>query len=204
MKFSELSETAKQAARDHCAAKNSHVPDEWWDCVYEDAINVSKLMGIEISERHHSSKPNIYWSGFSSQGDGASFEGRYTAPAAGAVEKVTEHCGGQDADLIRIATELTALNVGRRLRGANEPLRAIITASGRYSHSGTMDLSFSEFLDDDDCPTVAEEDTLLRLMRAFADWVYKQLEAEYDYHMSDEVIDDHLACEDFDEFGSVI
>lgn len=202
MKFSELSETAKQAARDRCSARGGHLPDQWWDSIYEDAVNVSKLMGIEISERHHSSKPNIYWSGFSSQGDGASFEGRYTAPAAGAVEKVTEHCGGRDADLIRIATELTALNVGRRLRGAEEDLAAQITVSGRYSHSGTMNLSFIEFYDD--YLTVAEEDTLLRLMRAFADWIYKQLEAEYEYHMSDEVIDDHLACEDFDEFGTVI
>jgi len=180
------------------------MPDEWWDCVYENAVNVSKLMGIEISERHHSSKPNIYWSGFSSQGDGASFEGRYTAPAAGAVEKVTEHCGGQDAELIRIATELTALNVGRRLRGANEPLEVIITARGHYNHSGTMNLSCNEFYYDDSYLTVAEEDTLLRLMRAFADWIYKQLEAEYEYHMSDEVIDDHLAHEDFDEFGAVL
>lgn len=203
MKFSELSETAKQAARDRCAAKDSHVPHEWWGCVYEDAVNVSKLIGIEISERHHSSKPSIYWSGFSSQGDGASFEGLYTAPAAGAVEKVTEHCGGQDADLIRIATELTALNIDRRCRGANEPLGAIITARGHYNHSGTMGLIFGEF-SDDDYPTVAEEDTLLRLMRAFADWIYKQLEAEYEYHMSDEVIDEHLADEDFDEFGAVL
>lgn len=204
MKFSELSETAKQAVRDHCAAKDSYMPDEWWDCVYEDAVTVGKLLGIYISERHNSSRPNIYWSGFSSQGDGASFKGRYTAPAAGAVEKVTEHCGGRDADLIRIATELTALNVGRRLRGAEEDLAAQITVSGRYSHSGTMSLLLSDFDFDDDYITESEEDTLLRLLRAFADWIYKQLEAEYDYHMSDEVIDEYLACEDFDEFGSVI
>ena len=202
MKFSELSETAKQAARDRSAAKNSHIPDQWWDHIYEDAVAIGKLLGINIGERYHSSKPNIYWSGFSSQGDGASFEGQYITPAAGVVEKVTEHCGGQDAELIRIATELTALNVGRRLRSVDEPLRATVVARGNYSHSGTMSLLLSDF--DDDYITETEEDTLLRLLRAFADWIYKQLEAEYDYHMSDEVIDEYLACEDFDEFGSVI
>jgi hypothetical protein len=36
------------------------------------------------------------------------------------------------------------------------------------------------------------EDKILDLMRDFADWIYKGLEAEYDYRLSDENIDERI------------
>jgi hypothetical protein len=42
--FDELSERAKDTARD--AIRYDDVHDDWWDAVYEDAVN----MGIEINE----------------------------------------------------------------------------------------------------------------------------------------------------------
>ena len=48
------------------------------------------------------------------------------------------------------------------------------------------------------------EDQFAQLMRDFADWVYKTLEAEHDYLISDEVVDEHLAEEKFDVNGLMI
>ena len=53
-------------------------------------------------------------------------------------------------------------------------------------------------------PTADEEQTLLTLMRRFADWIYKSLENEHDYLTSDEVVTESLADLLFDEDGTVI
>jgi len=81
-KFDELSETAKQAARDEFR-KNGFGFD-WWDSTYEDAEQVAEVLGIDIKQRAiptHGGRtidePAIYFSGFCSQGDGACFEGSY-------------------------------------------------------------------------------------------------------------------------------
>lgn len=46
-KFSELSEQAKDAARD--ANRDWNVHYDWWDYVYEDAVRMAAILGIEIS-----------------------------------------------------------------------------------------------------------------------------------------------------------
>jgi hypothetical protein len=48
------------------------------------------------------------------------------------------------------------------------------------------------------------EDDVTQLMRDFADWIYKNLEAEHDYLTSDECIDQYLAEEKFDADGDMI
>lgn len=200
--FDELSDSAKQTALDAERYSEGYLHHEWWDGVYEDAVNMAAILGIEISTtRHtpHKGKPyystDISFSGFSSQGDGASFEGSYK-PKPDAVEKIT-NAAPQDKELLRIATALSVLNITQRLLGG-EPLECRIMATGRYSHSGTMHITY-----DGDWPGTAEED-LLQLMRDFADWIYKRLDEEHDYLMSDDVVAEQLADSTFDEFGSVI
>jgi hypothetical protein len=36
------------------------------------------------------------------------------------------------------------------------------------------------------------------LMRDFADWIYKGLEAEYDYRMSDEAVDEAMEVNEYE------
>lgn len=200
-KFSELSDKAKQTALDAERYSEGYLHHEWWDGVYEDAVNMAEILGIEISEtRHtpHKGKPyystDISFSGFYSQGDGASFEGSY-AYKPDAAEKIT-NAASQDKELLRIATALSVLNITQRLLGG-EPIECHITTSGRYSHSGGMEITYDGDLDD------IEKD-LLQLMRDFADWIYKRLDEEYDYLMSDDVVAEQLADSTFDEHGSVI
>ena len=65
-RFSELSLRAKQRAWDKHHASFEPFPD-WYDSVYETAIEEGKTKGFDIDE--------IQFSGFWSQGDGACWEG---------------------------------------------------------------------------------------------------------------------------------
>lgn len=183
--FDQLSERAKEKAREK---GREHVCCYgWWDNVYEDAIHMGSLMGISIDAR------GLNFSGFSSQGDGASFSGRYEY-TPNATEKITAECGGQDLELIRIASELTAFQIANRMQ-YETTVSARIRQDGRASHSMTMNIEIMFDARNDVWPNFTDEifddlsETLLTLMRDFADWIYKQLEAEYDYLNSDEYID---------------
>jgi hypothetical protein len=211
--FAELSDSAKDHARDK--ARYQDVYDDWWDSVYDDAVTCASLLGIEIGTRSFKtmgggtgSEPQIHFSGFSSQGDGACYEGSYRyVPEA--VKQIKAHAG-QDKELHRIAEALTALQVALKLthNGSGTATATISSGSSNYCHSNTMEFDVSVDGDDsDDCygpewPAVEEQ--LCRLLRDFADWIYRQLEAEHDYLTSDEHIDQYLAELRFDEDGDTI
>lgn len=205
--FDELPETAKQHARNEHTGEG-YLDYDWWDCTYEDAVRMAEILGITISTTSHAGrKPgttylttDISFSGFWSQGDGASFEGDYEF-APDAVAKIAAET--KDEELLRIATELYLLQLARRMSGL-EPFSASIKTSGRYSHSGTMGVSVSA---DDDDGESGEDDNLeksvTQLMRDFADWIYKQLEAQHDWLLSDECVDEALKELAFDEDGNL-
>lgn len=213
--FDELSEKAKQKAREDYTS-GDYPGDEWWDAVYEDAVRMGKMLGITIDETKHKTsrgheytRHSIYFSGFCSQGDGACFEGSYE-PEPDAIKKITEETGGTDEELLRIAQGLTALQITHRLRGLN-PYRANIKSRGNDSHSGTIyiDVHVDDVDDDNDLTAYSIEDlenSLLELMRDFADWIHRQLDDENDYLHSDEYVDEQLSESDcmFDESGAII
>ena len=197
MTFDQLSDRAKEKAREN---ERRHMLDYgWWDCVYEDAAHIGSLMGIEIDERVRPGrkKPelSIYFSGFGSQGDGASFEGNYT-PKPDAIKAIQNETN--DEELLRIAVELTALQVVAKLSG-HDLRGARIRTQGRYDHSGGMHVEVHDDLDE-----YVREEPLANLMRAFADWIYRSLERESEYLTSDECIDERLRDETFDEDGDII
>lgn len=204
--FKDLSEEAQQRAIDD--ARYSGVDHwDWWCSVYEDAARMAALLGIEIDQRDGRSDPAIYFSGFCSQGDGASFTGWYR-PKADALTAIKAECN--DETLINLAKRLTVLNVTLALWPEFERLQAKITASGWYSHSGTMNIAIEYEPQDvdmpDTIPGVSIEDEVLACMREFADWIYEQLEAEHDYLTSDKTVRERLMDSDyvFDEDGAMI
>lgn len=205
--FSELSDTAKQKAREEFTS-GDYPKYEWWDGVYEDANRVAKILGLDIESSRTTKKGHrvtdieISFSGFWSQGDGASFEGSYQLNPK-AVDEINEYCC--DEKLIRIATELTMMQITRRLTGA-APLTANISKSGRYSHSGSMNIEVnSEYEDDEHCQiSLSLEHQFTQLMRDFADWIYRSLENEHDHLTSDEYVEERLAEEKFDVDGVLI
>lgn len=200
LRFDELSDVQKKSARQEWVESNRDYPyDEWW--VYDDFLRVAELLGIEIGRRNDSVRSRaIYFSGFWSQGDGACFEGSYKC-APNAVKDITEYAPA-DKTLVDLAGRLAALQVKSKLVH-NDQLVAQITTSGRYSHSGTMNVEVGtdhpfEGADDE------EVKELTACMREFADWIYKELEEQYDWHFSDEALDAILEDKTFSENGSII
>ena len=198
----ELDDSAKERARQWW--RDAMDSSDYADHVIEDAGQVAELFGIEFKK--HPVKlmggstrqdPCVWWSGFSSQGDGASFEGWFK-PRGGNFARLCEYAP-QDAVLKEIAIDLD------RIWSLSEgfPVSCRITTSGGYSHSNTMDFELSA---DDDVSEEAFgklEDAIPPVLRRFADWIYRQLEAEYEYQSSDEQVDDMLVNNGytFDESG---
>lgn len=179
--YEELSPVAQANARDWY--RDAVDGDEWWGGIYDDAKQVAALMGIEID--------NIYFSGFSSQGDGAQFTGNYSYPGEKGVKAVREYAP-KDAVLLEIAEELDQLQ-GRH----NDGLTAEITPTGRYSHEYCTRIDVSAE-DDEDEGTEAE---LTLILRDFMRWIYRQLKTEYEYLRSDETVADNIIANDY-EFTS--
>lgn len=201
--FDELSDHAKENAR------------QWWrdleqqdfdtEYVIEDAQRIGAILGIELAT--HPVKlmgggtryePTVYWSGFSSQGDGASFEGRY-AYAKGA-HKLIRKEAPQDKHLHAIADELLAIQ--RKVGYSIEARATQGVGSNFYSHSGTMRVEAWDTRDEYRDIGTAEED-VRQALRDFADWIYHQLESEYEWRMADKQVDDAITANeyDFDENG---
>lgn len=192
--FDQLSERAKEKARDKEREHACH--DEWWDHTYEDAVRMGALMGIFIGTCGKKAEIDINFSGFCSQGDDASFAGQYKH-TPNAVANIVAECGGQDSELIRIASELTAFQVANQMQYGTT-VSARIGKSGRSSNSMTMNIEVTLDNWNDVWPNLIDDvfddlgAALITLMRDFADWIYKQLETEYDYLNSDEYIDQIL------------
>ena len=172
-KLEELTGIARERALDKLARWATD-DDFWYESVFEDAKTIAKLMGITIDD--------INFSGFSSQGDGACFIGSYRY-AKGGAKAVKDHAP-QDARLHRIATALqdTQRRFGYKITAS------IVRGRGNHSHSRSVDIE----VDGPDteghgrnAALLEAFDAVTELLRDFMDWIYRQLEAEYEYRTSE-------------------
>jgi hypothetical protein len=191
--FDELSPKAKERAR------------EWWREIeaqyfgahgelYEPAETVAKMLGIEFKThavklmdggtRH---EPNIWWQ-LHVQGSGAAFEATYRY-AKGSVKAVKGEFP-KNTKLHRIAEELATLQKKYKYQ-----LSAGIDTNSREVHSYAMSLGWTEAGNKE----VSEEDqeTLLGLMRDFADWIFDFINADYDYRMEDDNVDESIRINEY-------
>jgi len=166
--FDELSDKAKERARDWY--KTDYPASGWWECAYDNAREAFALFGVETSD--------ISFSGFWSQGDGASFTGDFRAslisPAADLAAEFPT-----DETLRVLHARLTAIN-------HPEDTRVTITRYGNYVHSRTM------YMNDADEYSRDDERELLSILRSLANWLYGLLESEYDYLVSNECVDESI------------
>ena len=203
--FDELSDSAKETAREWM--RDGEIEDFGQDDgIYEPALSAARILGIEFDNAEYNIRnpkaytPAIRWSGFSSQGDGASFVGSYShspnSPARIRSEFPT------DTRLHAIADGLDAIQNGFRLLTGHR-INARITHNGREVHKMSMSVTVEDAETGDELEDVEPEDKILDLMRDFADWIYWGLEAEYDYRLSDENIDERIGDGEyqFDEDG---
>ena len=189
---------------------------EWYDGVYamfeEDCVE----KGIRVDYRtvktaggRTITEPLIYFSGFSSQGDGACFEGHVSE-----WPKFLTACGR--ADLVPMYEKL------------NDSLGLRWTQHGHYYHSNCTLFSSDLYVDnpyDEDDEVLqyatwdavmksgdifdALEDDFIKYVRSLMDELYSTLEAEHDYLTDDETVvayildhcEEELVEEDEDELS---
>jgi hypothetical protein len=191
----ELSDDAKEHAR--AWYREIGVDPDWYDSVYEDFERVCAILGVELATRPvllfgggQCNKPCIWFSGFWSQGDRASFEGLYSH-ARGAAETIRAYAP-MDAELHEIADALQAVQ-----RRNFYQLRATIAHRGRYSHASSMAISVERDSPTGQDMTADAEDVLIEAMRDLARWLYRQLEREYSYLTSDEAVDEAITVNEY-------
>lgn len=159
------------AGREHALAKLAewNTDHDWWEYTESDFKRLCALFGLEIEE--------IQFSGFSSQGDGASFTGSYRHIKGGLAALQDEAPTETDLhDAVR------ALNTIQRSRGYRLTA-AIERISHHYSHSLTVRTTAYDSRGDEHLQEVS--DAVGEVMRGLMDWYYRRLESEYEYRTSE-------------------
>lgn len=194
-RLDELSEAAKDKAR--AWHRDSAFDPDWYDAVTEDFARVAEILGVELLTRPvrlmgggSRQQPCIWFSGFWSQGDGACFEGRYVY-AKSAPQKIRAYAP-QDAELHHIADTLQEVQQRNFYQ-----LHAGIRHRGHYYHEYCMVISVERDSPSGQDMTADAEDTVIEAQRDLARWLYRQLEREYDYLSSDEVVDEGIVANDY-------
>lgn len=214
-KYEELSDRAKQKARDWYIAGMDY---EWWEGVYEMAKEDGYELGFCID--------TINFSGFYSQGDGASWIGQVDVGAW-----LKAHA----PDCIGVSALIALFNEGWIEKHVRVSRYGML-----YCHENTMDVSEVEYdnrlydtdeLDEMELMTEtiegqgifdgmslanvrdiintdeanpyrlsnlsALDEAIETSAKEYATKIYKQLEEEYDYLCSDEMMLDHFNCNDY-------
>ncbi len=173
--FAELSEEAKKTALEKL--RNTNVDEEFWsDCVLEDATEQLAEMGYKYAR--------VYFSGFWSQGDGASFECTVDVPAW------LKHA--------------SPVNKEKFLKLADISLYAGIKTSGRCSHeySMTIDIEQVEYVEGLGDLVGELGEAILEDARHEARLIYKKLEKEYEYLTSDDAVIETIEANEYEFLAS--
>jgi len=155
---------------------------EWWDGVYDTAKTAGACLGIDVDQ--------IYFSGFWSQGDGACFTGSYAYRKGWRKALRAEFSGDAYA---RLAT------IGEALQAAQKPAFYKLAASVKHTGRGSDEYSVTIDVDTRDVPDglPVYELGLRDTLRDFMRWIYRQLEAEHDWLMADEQVDESIRANEY-------
>lgn len=193
--FAELSTAAQEAARDWYRELGAH--HGWWQWVYEDFAQICACLGISIKTRPRKtgqtasqSEPCIWFSGFCCQGDGACFEASWRYARGGSLA-IRAHAP-QDTILHGIADRLQEVQQRNFYQ-----LVADIAHQGRSHHEYTMRILVERDSTHWQAPSADAEEAVSEAMRDLARWLYKQLEAEYDFMNSDSEIEDAIIANEY-------
>lgn len=198
--FSELSQDAQNKVLEN--NRDFLVEGNWYNAVYEDFLQIAEMLGFTVSEKIISRRkqdgspvyePCVYFSGFWSQGDGASFEARYKYKKDW--RKALQDYAPQDKELLEIGERLQALQKPFFYQAA-----MLIETRGNYCHANTMQSSSFYRLGTDDINNRSAEKDFLECARDLANWLYTQLEKEYDHLTSDETLREYFSESDYLEF----
>jgi hypothetical protein len=134
----------------------------------------------------------VYYSGFCSQGDGASFTGSYKHVVGGLKAVKEEFAGTYWVEVIEYLELLEAIN-----KKCFYSLLYRIKSSGRYCHANTMQIDYiSDYRGDR--PFDKYEDDLLEYTRAIGNEFYSMLEKSYDGYLSDESLIENIENNEYE------
>lgn len=194
--YEELSDKAKEKAREWFSEGIGQIFSDYVD--YDDFLSICERMGVTVAMNHRGKRPvpEIEWTGFWSQGDGASFKGSFSATDFKAAEDIRTYVP-TDERLHAIYDGIAAI-----VADYGELTAAIVKPYGnRYSHECTMYLDEVQNGEDADgepgeVPETVE--TALRdLMRGLAQWLYRYLETEYEYQTSAEQAEERILANEY-------
>ncbi len=210
--YDELSDEAKEKARGWY--RDVNCDDTYWsESVTDDAATIAEFLGLDIKQTAYKTmggetryKPTVYFSGFWSQGDGACVEGAWSASDV-KPDKLKEHAP-QDEELHRIVD-------GLAVRAKEYPDGSFtVKHSGPYPHSGCTHFNIElpcEAFDEAEYGSPEhtrldekisnDEETLKEFARDFMNWIYRQLEKEWDYQNSDEQVEESIRCNEYEFLG---
>lgn len=202
--YSELSSEAQEKARYWFRSAGAGY-EFFADSVIEEAADVADIMGIDLRQTRknrmdgtHFYAPSVSYTGFCSQGDGASFKGRY-AYKKGAMKALLKYAP-KDAKLHRICKALQDAQKKVFYSGIVN-----INTSGYYCHSGAMHFAI-DMAHNESQQTMSDfEESTGEALKDFADWIYSQLEIDYDFQNSDEIVEENIEANEyeFDEEGNI-
>ncbi len=185
-KFSELCDKAKEKARQWWREMENDTEFAFGD-VTEDALEILKYMGFTDAK--------IWWSGFCSQGDGACFQGRWSAMNV-KPGKAKEHAS-IDEEIHRIASIIEEV-------AAKHPESSVnLTHVGHYYHYNTIDFEDHEGFDlpeTEERDAEVDEEAEAGLKEASQDmmkWIYRKLEEQNDWYYGDEHIDEDMEEQEY-------
>jgi hypothetical protein len=151
--------------------RDINVDHDWYDTEIEDFKNLLEILGFY--------NVDIQFSGFASQGDGASFTGRFTPAKTQELKKRAKKLKSE-------APNVPLYNY-TDMKFSEEELEdervEVERLSSRYSHENTIS---------------SDNDDLKEFAKNFSRYIYRQLEAQYDYLTCDDAIKETLEANDYD------
>lgn len=200
--YNELSPEAQAKARNWM--RQADQGDNYFaESVIEDFAVIAGFCGWDILQRtaklmdgttRHEAA--VFWSGFWSQGDGACFEGRWSARRVN--YRALKAHAPKEGELQRIGRVFAQLKKATARMDAVASVRNVGRGSASYNTDfeahGLGERMYESRMED-----------LKEASRDLMDWLYKALEAEYDYHNSEEQIAESIVASayEFLEDGSL-
>lgn len=169
--FDELSDAGKEKARQWW--RDASTGDNYYSepTIEEVKGAIGKALGFDVQE--------VYWSGFSSQGDGACFIGTWRAADVNA--KALQQYAPVDKELAQIRKAMRAFARAHRNNTAN-----ITQIDRHYCHPYTVAIEADQ-----------DSEQLAEIARDFMRWIYRQIEQEYEYQYYGEGVDDTIRANEY-------
>lgn len=198
-KFSELSEQAKEKAIE--SFYNINVDYEYWDSTYEDFKLFCETIGLTVDTG------KTYFSGFSSQGDGAAFtadidliefinginERKYLSHAP----KTKEETGFNpptcpvDKRVIDLINR-DWIDISIEISAKDRPYRTKLSFNSSYQYNECVNYNCI------DKELVNLEDWLEEVLNDLTSYLYRLLDREYDYLTSAEAIAESIISNEYE------